>query len=137
MAKEMTFLTKEANLISLLSAFKSLNKDSFDSYLTYYAIKIRNSELEDLQILVDDLKALSKNIALFDKFFIGYSIPQIGKEFDLLRIDKEAVVNIELKKKSTKEKIIAQLSKNKYYLSFLKRNTYCCTYVADEKNCIP
>ena len=76
---------------------------------------------------------MSKNIALFDKFFIGYSIPQIGKEFDLLRIDKETVVNIEIKKKSTKEKIIAQLSKNKYYLNFLKRNTYCCTYVSDEK----
>ena len=45
MSKKMTFLTKEINLISLLSAFKSLNKDSFDSYLAYYAIKIRNSEL--------------------------------------------------------------------------------------------
>jgi hypothetical protein len=79
------------------------------------------------------LKTLSKSIALFDKYFIGYSIPQIGKEFDLLRIDKETVVNIELKRQSTDEKIYAQLLRNKYYLSFLKKNIRCYTYVADDK----
>lgn len=124
---------KEANLISILSAFKNLDKESFDSYLAYHSIKIKNSELKDLQVLVDNLKLLSRNIGLYDKYFIGYSIPQIGKEFDLLRIDKETVVNIELKRKSTKEKITAQLLRNKYYLSFLKRNTYCYTYVSDDK----
>ena len=124
---------KEANLISILSAFNNLDRISFDSYLTYHSIKIKNSELKDLQVFVDNLKLFSKNIALYDKYFIGYSIPQIGKEFDLLRIDKETVVNIELKKKSTEEKIIAQLLRNKYYLSFLKRNTYCYTYVSDDK----
>lgn len=124
---------KEANLISILSAFKKLDKESFESYLMYHSIKIKISELKDLQVLVENLQTLSKSISLFDKYFIGYSIPQIGKEFDLLRIDKETVVNIELKKKSTEEKIIAQLSRNKYYLSFLKRKIYCYTYVADEK----
>ena len=124
---------KEANLISVLSAFKNLSKDSFDSYLAYHSIKIKNSELKDLQVLVDNFKLLSKNIALFDKYFIGYSIPQIGKEFDLLRIDKESIINIELKRQSTEDKIIAQLLRNKYYLSFLKRETYCYTYVADDK----
>lgn len=124
---------KEANLISILSAFKNLDKDSFDSYLAYHSIKIKISEIKDLKVLVDDLKILSKNIALFDKYFIGYSIPQISKEFDLLRINKETVVNIELKKKTTEDKILAQLLRNKYYLSFLKREIYCYTYVADEK----
>lgn len=124
---------KEANLISILSAFKNLNKDSFVSYLAYHSINIKISELKDLQVFVDNLKLLSKNIALFDKYFIGYSIPQIGKEFDLLRINKETIVNIELKRTSTEDKIIAQLLRNKYYLSFLKRETYCYTYVADEK----
>ena len=124
---------KEANLISVLSAFKNLGKNSFDSYLAYHSIKIKNSELKDLQVFVDNLKSLSKNTALFDKYFIGYSIPQIGKEFDLLRIDKDTIVNIELKRMSTEDKIITQLLRNKYYLSFLKRHTFCYTYVADEK----
>lgn len=124
---------KEANLISVLSAFKNLSKDSFASYLAYHSIKIKNSELKDLQVLVDTFRAFSKNIALYDKYFIGYRIPQIGKEFDLLRIDKETIVNIELKSTNTDDKILAQLLRNKYYLSFLKRKIYCYTFVADEK----
>ncbi len=124
---------KEINLISILSAFKNLDKGSFSSYLAYHSIKIKISELKDLQVFVDNLKMLSKNIALFDNYYIGYSIPQIGKEFDLLRIDKETVVNIELKRESTEEKITAQLLRNKYYLSFLKRDIHCYTYVADDK----
>jgi len=123
---------KEANLISVLSAFKNLDKDSFDSYLAYHLIKIKNNELKDLEVFVDNLKALSKNTGLFDKYFIGYSIPQIGKEFDLLRIDNETIVNIELKKKSTEEKITVQLLRNKYYLSFLKKEIHSYTFVADE-----
>ncbi len=123
---------KEANLISILSAFKNLSKDSFEAYLAYHLIKIKNSELKDLQILIDNLKLVSKNIALFDKYFIGYSIPQIGKEFDLLRIDKDTIVNIELKRKSTEDKIITQLLRNKYYLSFLNKEIHSFTYVAEE-----
>lgn len=124
---------KEVNLISLLSAFKNLDKATFSSFLAYHSIKIKISELKDLQVFVDHLKTLSKNIALFDKYFIGYSIPQIGKEFDLLRIDKDTVVNIELKRQSTEEKITVQLLRNKYYLGFLKRDIRCYTYVADDK----
>lgn len=124
---------KEVNLISLLNAFNHLEKESFDAYLSYHSIKIKKSELKDLEVFVDHLKSLSKNIALFDKYFVGYSIPQIGKEFDLLRIDRDTVVNIELKKSSTEEKIKAQLLRNRYYLSFLKRDTHNYTYVADER----
>ena len=123
---------KEANLISVLSAFKNLDKESFESYLVYHSIKIKNSELKDLQILVDNFKLLSKNISLFDKYFIGYIIPQIGKEFDLLRIDKDTIVNIEIKRQSTDDKIITQLRRNEYYLSFLKKDVHCYTYVANE-----
>ncbi len=123
---------KQANLISVLNAFNNLEKDSFDSYMSYHSIKIKNSELKDLQVLVNNFKLLSKSIALMDKYFIGYSIPQIGKEFDLLRMDKSTIVNIELKRKSSIEKILTQLERNKYYLSFLKREIYCFTYVADE-----
>jgi trans-2-enoyl-CoA reductase len=104
---------KEANLISVLSAFKNLTEDSFDSYLAYHAIQIKNEELKDLDILVSHLKSLSKYIGLFDKYFIGYTIPQISKDFDLLRIDNETIVNIELKKKSSEEIIKTQLLRNK------------------------
>ena len=51
---------KQVNIISLLSAYKDLSKESFNSYLTYHSIKIKDSELKDLNNLVEDLKSLSK-----------------------------------------------------------------------------
>lgn len=122
---------KQINIISLLSAFQNLSKESLKSYLNYHSIIIKESELKDLKSLVEKLKSLSTNVALFDKYFISYSIPQIGKEFDLLRFDKETIVNIELKSTSTDDKILAQLLRNKYYLSFLNREISCFTYVSD------
>lgn len=124
---------KEANLISILSALKELEPEIFDSYLNYHSINIKIEELKDLYVLVTHLKSISKKTDIFDKYFIGYTIPQIGKEFDFLRIDNESVVNIELKKKSTPEKIKKQILRNKYYLSFLKKETYIFTYTAEEK----
>lgn len=124
---------KEANLISILSALKRLNPDLFKSYLEYHSIYIREGELNDLEVLVNCLKPLTKKTNIFDKYFIGYKIPQISKEFDLLRIDDESVVNIELKRKCVPEKIKKQLLRNRYYLSFLKREIHLFTFVAEEK----
>lgn len=50
----------------------------------------------------------------------------------MLRIDKDSIVNIELKKKSTPEKIKKQILRNKYYLSFLKKDTYIFTFVSED-----
>lgn len=124
---------KEANLISILDAYRSLTSDLFKSFLLYHSINIKEDELKDLGVLINHLKTLSLNPALYDKYFVGYTIPQIGKEFDLLRIDKEIVVNIELKRKSTDEKIKKQILRNRYYLSFLNKETFVFTYVAEEK----
>ncbi|HEV8513182.1 MAG TPA: DNA/RNA helicase domain-containing protein [Cyclobacteriaceae bacterium] len=96
-------------------------------------MQIKDDELKDLEVLVNHLKSQSPKMTLFDKYFIGYTIPQISKEFDLLRIDDESVVNIELKRSSTHEKIKTQLIRNKYYLSFLKRKTYNYSYVSEDK----
>lgn len=124
---------KEANLISVISAHNKLPQDLFDSYLNYYSIKIKENELKDIEVFVDHLKSLSDKMDLFDGYFIGYTIPQISKEFDLLRIDDESIVDIEIKKKSTPEKIKKQLIRNKYYLSFLKKESFLFTYISDEK----
>ncbi|WP_060874952.1 DNA/RNA helicase domain-containing protein [Myroides odoratus] len=123
---------KEINLLSILSAYKNLDKEAFESFLLYHNIKIKVSEIKDLHKLVQNFTSISKNTKLLDKYFIGYSIPQIGKEFDLLRIDNETIVNIELKRSSTEDKIKTQLLRNLYYLSFLKKKISCYTYVSDD-----
>ncbi|REH00907.1 DNA/RNA helicase domain-containing protein [Flavobacterium aquicola] len=122
---------KQVNLISLLSAYKDLSKESFSSYLTYYNINVKTSELNDLSALVNTFLSINTNVILFDEYFVGYSIPQISKEFDLLRIDDKTVVNIELKRTSTEDKILTQLIRNKYYLEFLNKEIYSFSFVSD------
>lgn len=124
---------KEANLISIINAFNQLDNDLCKSYLNYFNIKIRDSELKDLEILVNHLKSHCKDPKVFDKYFVGYSIPQIGAEFDLLRIDNETVVNIEIKRKSSAEEIEKQLLKNRYYLKFFGKRVYSFTYISEER----
>ncbi|MGI9526435.1 MAG: DNA/RNA helicase domain-containing protein [Weeksellaceae bacterium] len=123
---------KDANIISILNAYRSLPKPIFDSYLTYFPIKIREKELQDLEKLYAGLKVLGKQVKIFDKYYIGYTIPQIGKEFDLLRFAEDSIVNIELKSKSTTNDIKKQLIRNKYYLSFLEKELYLYTFVSSE-----
>lgn len=68
--------------------------------------------------------------------FYGFSIPQISKEFDLLKIfENDVVVNIELKSNDIAlDKIEYQLRKNRYYLSHLKKKIYNFTYVDSGEN---
>lgn len=123
---------KQANLISILGAFKNLDADIFELYLDYYSIQIKIDELKDLEVLVSDMKQCGE-AEIFDKYFIGYEIPQISKEFDLFRIDDLSIINIELKRKKDSDKIQKQLIQNKYYLSFLQKEVHNFCYVTEEK----
>ncbi|PXY02684.1 hypothetical protein DF185_00905 [Marinifilum breve] len=124
---------KQINLISVLNGHKTIADELFNSYLDFFSVKIKKEELNDLRVFVKHLISKTNNIKLFDKYFIGYSIPQIGKEFDLLRIDDDSILNVELKRKSTPEKIKKQILRNRYYLSFLNKDVYIFTYVAEER----
>ena len=117
-----------------MQARDSLKKSSFDLYLKHYGIEIKRAELEDLKSLVEALYDLKENIRIFDEFYLGYKIPQIGKEFDLLRFGKESVINVELKSTSTEEKIQKQLVRNKYYLSYIGKTIFNLCYVSDTKS---
>ncbi|RZJ36425.1 MAG: hypothetical protein EOO51_01435 [Flavobacterium sp.] len=127
-------MIKESNLLSVLAAHKDLSPDIFKLYLDYLSIKIKDSEVTDLHSFVAFMKiADDEEIStIYDNYFIGYTIPQISKEFDLIRIGNDSVINIELKRNSSDEKIRIQLIQNKYYLSFLNKTTYNFTYVSDD-----
>lgn len=91
---------KNINILSLVQADSSLKQKSFISFLQHYGIEIKNEEIKDLKKLVELLHNLTSDIGIFDKFYVGYKIPQIGKEFDLLRFGNECVINVELKQRS-------------------------------------
>lgn len=61
---------------------------------------------------------------LFNDYYFSYTIPQISKEFDLLRLSEHSIVNIELKSNSSKQKIKSQLHQNYHYLKFLNLYAY-------------
>ncbi len=88
--------------------------------------------MNDLELFVKQMQATNSNIEVLDCYFWGYTIPQISKEFDLLRFGKNNIVNIELKSENTGVKIYKQLIKNYYYLDFLKKEINCYTYVSSE-----
>lgn len=116
-----------------MQAYSSLDEKVYTKYLNYYGIDIKNEEVDDLKSLIDNLYAHTNNNNIFNWFFVGYKIPQIGKEFDLLRFGKDCVINIELKSESTHEKILKQLKRNKYYLSYIGKKQHNLTYVSSTK----
>lgn len=121
---------KPTNIQSVLHAKASLDAGTFESYLGYNGINLKEAEFQDLERLVQMLEAAGATIGDFEGFYIGYKIPQIGKEFDLLRFGPDVIVNIEIKNNAAPDKIAAQLRRNVYYLSFIGRRVLSLTFVA-------
>ena len=124
---------KHINILSLIQGFDTLEKEGYENFLVYHGIKIKDEEVNDLKSLIQILNDREGIKSIFSQFYVGFNIPQIAKEFDLLRFGKKSIINIELKSSSSKDKILKQLKQNKYYLSFLNKKIYSFTFVSDEK----
>lgn len=128
------------NLVSVMHAYESLDQTAFEQYLHCFGVdKLKPHEMESLKSFVQNIKKylLSEGddtyrMTSLDGYYVGYRIPQIGKEFDLLRFGVAHTVNIELKTEADEAKILRQLSRNRYYLNFLNRDILYFTYVSGE-----
>jgi len=97
---------------------------------------IRVHEIDSLRILTDALTEHGIKVKDTDGFYFGYVIPLIGKEFDLLKITGKYCLNIELKSQDvSEEQILAQLLKNRHYLTLLGRELMMFTVVTDTLTC--
>lgn len=93
-------------------------------------LKIKEWETEGLKSLCDNLCRVMEDAPSLD-FFYSFTMPKLGKEFDLLRINEDFIVNIELKSGDVPDEAIKkQLEQNKYYLSTLGLNMYFYTYIS-------
>lgn len=93
-------------------------------------------EIRSLRILVDALTEKGISVSDADGFYFSFIIPQIGKEFDLLKVTGKYCLNIELKSQDvTEEQIAAQLRKNRHYLTMLGRSLMLFTVVTDTLTC--
>lgn len=124
---------KHINIISLTQAFDTLEKEDYVNLLSYHSIEIKDTELHDIKSLITILNDREGIKSIFNQFYVGYKIPQIPKQFDLLRFGEDSIINIELKNSSTEEKILKQLKQNKYYLSFLDKKVHNFTFVENLK----
>ena len=82
------------NLLSILESKDNLSDELFKKYLEYLNVILKDNEIEDLLKLIKKLVGECQSSNIFDGYYIGYRIPQISKEFDLLRITENSVINI-------------------------------------------
>lgn len=99
-------------------------------------IKTKEYEFDTLSHLVTLLITIGVSPMEMNNFFLSYDIDQIGKEFDLLKIDKNnQVLNIELKSDEVDERdIFNQLEKNQYYLKHIAPKIYLFTFVSQTES---
>ncbi|MBU5481585.1 AAA family ATPase [Blautia sp. MSJ-19] len=97
-----------------------------------YFLKIRDWELESMKALVKKLGEYMPDVYTLC-FFYSFQIPRLGKEFDLLQIKEEQIVNIELKSGVVSDEAIRkQLIQNRYYLSVLGKPIQSYTYISSQ-----
>ena len=91
-----------------------------------FFLRIKEWELESMKALTAELETCMevKQLELHMeevyklRLFYSFQIPKLGKEFDLLQIKDDQIVNIELKSGSVSDEAIRrQLIQNRYYLS--------------------
>ena len=96
-----------------------------------FLLKIKTWETDGLRAFCSGL--LKVDPSAYDlKFYYSFVMPKLGKEFDLIRVSDEYVVNIELKSGNVSDEAIKkQLQQNRYYLDTLGRPVYFYTYVSN------
>ena len=87
-------------------------------------LKIKDWETDGLRRLCDTMAKTDPKTTGYN-FYYSFSMPKLGKEFDLLRIGSDSLINIELKSGNTSdENILKQLIQNRYYLSAMERTVW-------------
>lgn len=125
---------KTVNIYALTRVEKSSDLARLERQMSKreYFLKIKDWEIEGLTALCSRLMKCGASIGMLD-FFYSYTIPKLGKEFDLLRINDDTVINIELKSHNVEnDRIKRQLMLNRSYLSSLDRSIRSYTYISSE-----
>lgn len=114
----------DENLLSLYERALSNRNEKLD---------IKIDEVLQIKMLVEKLLLSNIDRERLDNWFYSFTIPQISKEFDLLKIGKNSVINIELKSRLVPlEKIENQLKQNRYYLSNISNQIYSFSCVGND-----
>lgn len=122
-------MKKPVDLRSICESYHELPEQTFEMYKKSLGFEMRNSEIEQIYCLVLKIQPM---LVKLNYFYIGYKIPQINKEFDLLRIGDNFILNIELKTSLNYDKALRQLEQNEYYLETLGKSMHLFTFIFEE-----
>ena len=100
-----------------------------------YFLKMREWELESMKALVRELEVHMQDVHAL-RFFYSFQVPRLGKEFDLLQIKGDQIVNIELKRNRSDEAVRKQLLQNRYYLSVQGKMIQSYTYISSQERLV-
>ena len=93
-------------------------------------LKVKKWEFDSLCVFMNNLEENDIHSRAY-KFYYSFVLPKLSKEFDLLRISDDCIINIELKSEVVSEFAIKkQLMQNRYYLSMLEKPIYSYTYIS-------
>lgn len=123
------FMAKKINLLTFNWMYK---ENLVGNYLNDTNPNLR--ELGTLSSFVEEVLKNYSEINVFNNYLYDYSIPQISKQFDILKFCSDLIINIELKETSTEEKTKKQLKENYYYLESTGRDVYTFSYVKSNKS---
>mgnify|MGYP002608864951 CR=1 FL=1 len=99
-------------------------------------LKIREWELDSMKALVSELERHIQAVYAL-RFFYSFQIPRLGKEFDLLQIKEEQILNLELKSGQVSDEAIRkQLIQNRYYLAALGKPIRSYTYISSQNRLV-
>lgn len=125
--------------INLFALTRDIDNDLFPLYEKSLSQRVKEQRIhfEEIDLIKSIVKVFLSNeidARCLENWYYSFSIPQIGKEFDLLKIGENGIViNLELKSRPVSEqKIKKQLLQNRYYLSHIADKIYSFTYVKDD-----
>lgn len=127
-------LNKSVSLFQL-TALKN-DKEISEKFVRYYSglsnkHQYKHQEIKDIFEL---LTCLNLDYFKCDGFIYSYVVPQLSKEFDLIKVCEDCVINIELKSQpKEKSDIEKQLKGNAHYLKLLNKEIYSFSFVASKK----
>ncbi len=129
---ERNRLMKPINIYALTRIQKTENLQRLERQMSArkHFLGIKTWETESLKSFAGHLREHMEDAEQL-LFYYSFQIPRLGKEFDLLRIGRETVINIELKSEPVPdESILKQLKQNRYYLASLGKTMRSYTYIS-------
>lgn len=114
------------------------NSNRVEEILEQNSIVLKKHEVESLKSFLTFLFNENEQYDLAfctENFVMSYIIPQIGEEFDILRLGSNYNLNIELKSKFDKEKMKNQLLRKEHYLKFLNVPSVHISFSSDNGDC--